>query len=125
MTNTLIPLFLNSIALAMRKPTHFKYSSNIADCCRLLACIPQTASDKLLPCFVQLQKLAEEIDQLFQYSNEETLQKMDHIQINATMRNFGEKIDQVLQQFPPEVNTNSAYPPTSSIVCAIDLLEQA
>lgn len=124
MANRLIRLFLNSIALAMRKPTHFKYSSNIVDCCRLLACIPQAVSDKLLPCFVQLQKLAEEIDQLFQYSNEETLQNMDCIQIDAAMRIFREKIDHVVRQFPPEVKSNSASPQTSSsIVCAIDLLE--
>lgn len=107
------PLFLNSIALAMRKPTHFKYSSNIAECCRLLTCISQAVSDKLLPCFVQLQKLAEEIDQLFQYSNEETLQNLDYIQINATMRNFRSKIDQLVQQFPPEAKENSAHPQTS------------
>lgn len=97
----------------MRKPTHFKYSSNTAECCRLLTCIPQAASDKLLPCFVQLQKLVEEIDQLFQYSNEEALRNMDYVQINATMRNFRGKLDQLVQQFAPETKANSAYSPTS------------
>lgn len=97
----------------MRKPTHFKYSSNIAECCRLLTCIPQAASDNLLPCFVQLQKLVEEIDQLFQYSNEEALRNMDYVQINATMRNFRGKLDQLVQQFAPGTKANSAYSPTS------------
>lgn len=107
----------------MRKPTHFKYSNNIAECCRLLAYASQAVSDKLLPCFVQLQKLAEEIDQIFQYSNEGALQNMDYIQINATMRNFKGKLDQLVQHFSPQAKANSAYPPTSfPMVPTIDLL---
>jgi hypothetical protein len=73
-----------------------------------------------------LQKLAEEIDQLFQYSNEETLQNLDYIQINATMTNFRGKIDQLVQQFPPEAKANSAYSSTSlSAVHTKNLILQA
>lgn len=96
----------------MRKPTHFKYSSDIAECCTLLTHVSQAVSDGILPCFVQLQKLAEEIDQLYQYSHEETLQNMDYIQINATIRNFRGKIDHIVQHFSPQAKANSAYPPT-------------
>ncbi|KAL6889991.1 hypothetical protein GGI43DRAFT_416166 [Trichoderma evansii] len=95
------------IALAMRKPTHSKYSSDIAECCTLLTHVSQAVSDEMLPCFVQLQKLAEEIDQFYQYSHEETLQNMDYIQINATIKNFGGKIDHIVQHFSPEAKANS------------------
>jgi hypothetical protein len=74
---------------------------------------------------VQLQKLAEEIDQIFQYSAQETLQSMDYIQINATIQNFKGKINRLVQQLPPEANANSTCPPMSlSKVTAIDLLLQ-
>ncbi|KAL7919992.1 hypothetical protein ACQKWADRAFT_299840 [Trichoderma austrokoningii] len=95
------------IALSMRKPTHFKYSNSIAECCRLLKCVSQTASEEILPCFVQLQKLAEEIDGIFHYSNREALQSMDSVQINATMKNFRWKIDQLVQHFSPQAKANS------------------
>lgn len=92
----------------MRKPTHFKYSADIAECCTLLTHVSQAVSDQILSCFVQLQKLAEEIDQVFQYSSEQVLQNMDHVQIHATMRNFSGKIDQLVHHFSPQAKANSA-----------------
>ncbi|QYT06372.1 Zn(2)-C6 fungal-type domain-containing protein [Trichoderma simmonsii] len=95
------------ISLAMRKPTHFKYCKTVADCCILLPYVSLTASDEILSCFVQLQGLAEEIDQLFQYNNIRWLEVVDHVQIQVMMNKFKEKLDELVKSFPPEAKVNS------------------
>ncbi|KAL5084792.1 hypothetical protein Trisim1_011461 [Trichoderma cf. simile WF8] len=95
------------ISLAMRKPTHFKYCRTVADCCILLPYVSLTASDEILSCFVQLQGLAEEVDQLFQYNNIRWLEVVDYMHIQVMMNKFKEKLDELLKSFPPEAKANS------------------
>ncbi|KKP03827.1 hypothetical protein THAR02_04098 [Trichoderma harzianum] len=95
------------ISLAMRKPTHFKYCRTVADCCILLPYVSLTAYDKILSCFVQLQGLAEEVDQLFQYNNIRWLGAVDHVQIQVMMNKFKEKLDELVKSFPHEAKANS------------------
>ncbi|KAL7786491.1 hypothetical protein V8C43DRAFT_289968 [Trichoderma afarasin] len=95
------------ISLAMRKPTHFKYCRTVADCCILLPYVSLTASDETLSCFVQLQGLAEEVDQLFQYNNIRWLEVVDYMHIQVMMNKFKEKLDELLKSFPPEAKANS------------------
>ncbi|KAL7941261.1 hypothetical protein V8C42DRAFT_335230 [Trichoderma barbatum] len=95
------------ISLAMRKPTHFKSCNSVAECCRLLPYVSPSVSDEILSCFVQLQGLAEEIDQLFQYNNIQLLEVIDYVQIQAMMNNFKGKLDQLLKNFPTEAKANS------------------
>ncbi|KAL7907599.1 hypothetical protein GGI35DRAFT_454456 [Trichoderma velutinum] len=95
------------ISLAMRKPTHFKYCGTIAECCILLPYVSLAASDELLSCFVQLQGLAEEVDQLFQYNNIRWLEVVDYMQIQVMMNNLKGKLDELLKNFPPEAKANS------------------
>ncbi|KAL6799301.1 hypothetical protein GGI42DRAFT_327356 [Trichoderma sp. SZMC 28013] len=95
------------ISLAMRKPTHFKYCRTVADCCILLPYVSLTALDEILSCFVQLQGLAEEVDQLFQYNNIRWLEIADYMQIQVMMNKFKEKLDELCKNFPPDAKANS------------------
>ncbi|KAL7952435.1 hypothetical protein V8C34DRAFT_299339 [Trichoderma compactum] len=95
------------ISLAMRKPTHFKYCRTVADCCILLPYVSLTALDEILSCFVQLQGLAEEVDQLFQYNNIRWLEVVDYMQIQVMTNKFKEKLDELCDNFPPQAKANS------------------
>lgn len=95
----------------MRKPTHFKYVGDVAECCRLLSQLSPTATNGIICCFVQLQALVEEVEQLFQYNSGQLSEAMGYMQVQAMIKTFKGKLDQLVQDFPPQAKTNSAcYP---------------
>ncbi|KAL7931395.1 hypothetical protein V8C35DRAFT_329660 [Trichoderma chlorosporum] len=95
------------ISLAMRKPTHFKYCGKVAECCVLLPYVSSNASDKVLSTFLQLQGLAEDIDQLFQFNNIHRMEVVDYMHINTMTNNFKGKLELLRKNFPPEAKVNS------------------
>ena len=59
-----------SISMAVRKPITMKYSELVDDYCMSLAKVSSKASDKILIHLVRLQKVAEDISNVFGYETE-------------------------------------------------------
>ncbi|PTB63265.1 hypothetical protein BBK36DRAFT_1171509 [Trichoderma citrinoviride] len=96
------------ISLAMRKPTHFKYIGNVADSCALLQRLSPTSTNGTLCCFVQLQALAEEVEQLFQYNSGQMPEAVGYMQVQAMMTTLRGKLDQLIEGLPPQAQTNKS-----------------
>ena len=100
-----------SISLAMRKPTHFKYIGNVADSCALLQRLSPTSTNGTLCCFVQLQALAEEVEQLFQYNSGQMPEAVGYMQVQAMMTTLRGKLDQLIEGLPSQAKANSEFNP--------------
>ncbi|TFA99932.1 hypothetical protein CCMA1212_008354 [Trichoderma ghanense] len=55
---------------------------------------------------LQLQALVEEVEQLFQYNSGQLSEAMGYMQVQAMIKTFKGKLDQLVQDFPPQAKTN-------------------
>ncbi|KAM0263961.1 hypothetical protein ACHAQJ_000996 [Trichoderma viride] len=62
--------------------------------------------DELLLCFVQLQELAEDIEQVFCYNSERYFEAMDETRIHVMVQNFLAKLGQIKDYLPTQAKDN-------------------
>jgi len=72
----------------------------------MLAQMHKVESDRLLPSFIRIQRLAEEISQAFDYHVAFHQPPLDSVRVEILTRNFAQKLTQLEMQFPAEIQTN-------------------
>ncbi|KIW26095.1 uncharacterized protein PV07_09222 [Cladophialophora immunda] len=97
----------SSICLAMRKPSSLAHSPHINSCGELLAGIGAAASDALLPIYVHLQRLQEDINQAFKYDRSDQEGERDPEKIETLCNRFEQQLEQSRSALPPEVWNNA------------------
>lgn len=91
------------MSVAFRKPNNLKYTDYIDTCCQALSDAMETPSDYLLPYFIRLQRLAEEINITFDYGGYQQLPALDAIRTEMLVKTFRKQLKQSEESFPPDV----------------------
>lgn len=79
------------------------------ECAENLARLAESDSDQLIPCLIQLQRLAEEINLAFNYDVQILLPQMDAVRIEILIKSFEQRLNQLEKTFPPTAWNNSEY----------------
>lgn len=92
----------------MRKPTLFKYNKQVEEVVNLLEHISNDPSDLILPYFVRLQIIFEDVHRVFRYDNPECRESepMDPIRIHEMVQRFKRELKEVKDAFPEDVRNN-------------------
>jgi hypothetical protein len=80
-----------------------KYTSYTEECCQVLAAAQDAESDTLIPYFIELQKLADDINQTFDYDGHQDLTPLDPVRVELLVKMFKKRLSQLEKGFPPEV----------------------
>jgi hypothetical protein len=83
-----------------------KYTDYIDTCCQALSDARETPSDHLLPYFIRLQRLAEEISTTFDYGGYQQLPPLDAIRTEMLVKTFRKQLNQFEESFPSDVRQN-------------------
>jgi hypothetical protein len=90
------------LSVAFRKPNNLKYTDYIDTCCQALSDAKETPSDYLLPYFIRLQRLAEEISTTFDYGGYQQLPALDAIRTEMLVKTFRKQLKQFEESFPSD-----------------------
>ncbi|KAJ9148976.1 hypothetical protein NKR23_g4613 [Pleurostoma richardsiae] len=92
------------VSIAMRRPVLFRFNKQAEDCSHLLSILTNEPSDLLLPYFVRLQRLSEDVYKIFHYGDCEawTAETMDEVRIYAMVQTFLNELNQLKAAMPPE-----------------------
>jgi hypothetical protein len=90
------------MCIGLRKPNNLKYTKHAEECCQVLAAAQEVESDKLIPYFIRLQKLADDINRTFDYDGYQELAPLEPIKAETSVQNFRQKLSQLENSFPPE-----------------------
>lgn len=80
------------ICQGLRKPNSLKYDAYIRDCGSVLAGLGETDTDFLLPFFVQIQNIAEQINHAFSLNTAIELPKLDSNRVELLWKRFGKDL---------------------------------
>ncbi|KAM3081082.1 hypothetical protein ACMFMG_005035 [Clarireedia jacksonii] len=90
----------------LRKPNSLKYHDYIEECSQLLAKVKLSESDIMLPYFTRLQRLGDEVNDAFDYSNHGQLAKLDPVRIEILNKSFAQKFQEMQRSFPAQAWNN-------------------
>jgi hypothetical protein len=96
------------LASAFRKPGHLKYTDYVGECCTTLAEGNESPGDRLIPHFIRLQRLKEDVNVTFDYDDHEDLPPMDAPRIEGLVKSFNKQLAQLQETIPPEAWNNTA-----------------
>jgi len=97
----------SSVCLGLRKPSSLRYSDYVAECSQTLADAQDAESDYLLPYFIKLQRLAEEVNHAFDYDSQNELPLLDAVRIELLAKAFAQQLSHFEASFPAEVWNNA------------------
>lgn len=97
----------SQICHGLRKPNNLKYTDFMEECAQSLAEAGQVETDRLLPFFIQLQRLAEEVNETFDYSSIKESTPTDAIRISVLAKSFDQQLEHIESSFTPEAWTNA------------------
>jgi len=80
-----------------------KYTSYAEECCQDFAAAQEFESDALIPYFIRLQKLADDINQTFDYDGHQDLASLDPVRVEMLVKTFRQQLTQIEKTFPAEV----------------------
>jgi len=87
----------------LRKPNSLKYSDYMATCAESLARAALNETDCLLQYHIKFQRLAEEIDHAFDYSQNLKLPQLDISRIGILLKSFEQQLHQFEVTWPTHV----------------------
>lgn len=87
----------------MRKPNSIKYTSYTEECCRFLTIAKEVETDALIPYFIQMQKLADDINQTFDYDGHQELASLEPARVETLVKAFRNSLTQLETTFTVEV----------------------
>ncbi|KFZ20552.1 hypothetical protein V501_00059 [Pseudogymnoascus sp. VKM F-4519 (FW-2642)] len=96
------------LSTVFRKPNDLRYNDYVEDCYQTLIEANATPSDFLLPYFVRLQRLAEEVNTTFEYDAYEQPPALDTFRTNTLVKTFCKRLRNFEDSFPSEVWNNAA-----------------
>jgi hypothetical protein len=97
---------MSSISTTLRRPNLLVYNEYVEECCRVLAGAGYTETDYLIPHFIHLQRVAEEVSQAFDYDKAFQYPQLDPARVGRLSKGFQQQLEQLGQTFPPEVWDN-------------------
>lgn len=81
-----------------------KYSNYTEECCQFLATARQAGSDALIPYFIRMQKIADDINQTFNYDgHQEITPLVDTTKAEILIKTFRQQLAQLKRTFSAEV----------------------
>ena len=80
-----------------------KYTSYAEECCQDFAAAQEFESDALIPYFIQLQKLTDDINQTFDYDGHQDLVSLDPVRVEMLVKAFRQRLAQIEKTFSAEV----------------------
>jgi hypothetical protein len=75
-------------------------------CAQSLVGVASAETDYLLPYYIRLQRLADEVDQAFDYSQNFKLPQLDAMRIEILLKVFEQQLSQIELTFPPNIWNN-------------------
>lgn len=79
------------------------------ECAQSLADAGQVETDRLIPFFIQLQRLSEEVNDTFDYSSIKKATPTDAIRIGVLAKSFEQQLEHIESSFSPEAWNNGTY----------------
>ncbi|CAG8974655.1 hypothetical protein HYALB_00010751 [Hymenoscyphus albidus] len=76
------------------------------ECCQILSQVSVTETDYLIPYFIRLQKIADDINRTFDYDNHVSLPELDAPRIEILIKGFEEQFKQIEASFTEEIWRN-------------------
>ncbi|CAG8948861.1 hypothetical protein HYFRA_00001984 [Hymenoscyphus fraxineus] len=76
------------------------------ECCQILSQVSATETDYLIPHFIRLQKIADDINKTFDYDNHVSLPELDAPRIEILIKGFEEQFKQIEASFTEEIRRN-------------------
>lgn len=97
-----------SMSIAMRKPTLFKYNKQVEEVATLLEQLTNDPSDLILPHFIRLQVIFEDVHRIFRYDSPESreTEPMDEVRIYEMVQRFKRELKEVKDSFPEDAKSN-------------------
>ncbi len=89
--------------MAFRKPNNLKYTDYVGTCCQALSDAMETPSDYLLPYFIRLQRIADEINTNFDYGGYQELPALDAVRTETLLKTFRKQLKQFEESLPSDV----------------------
>jgi len=80
-----------------------KYTDYVEQCVQTLVEANDAQTDRLLPYFIRVQRLCEEINTTFDYDGHQQLPALDAIRIEMLIKSFSRQLKQFGETFPTEV----------------------
>ncbi|CZR59098.1 related to cercosporin resistance protein [Phialocephala subalpina] len=97
----------SQICHGLRKPNNLKYTNFMEECAQSLAEAVQVETDRLLPFFIQLQRLSEEVNDTFDYNSIKKSTPTDAIRIGVLAQSFAQQLEHIESSFSPEAWNNA------------------
>ncbi|KAH8676406.1 hypothetical protein BGZ60DRAFT_371863 [Tricladium varicosporioides] len=92
----------STLCIGLRKPTNIKYTSYFEECCQALATKCELKSDAFIPYFIQLQKLADDVNQIFNYDGHQEAPPLEPGSVELLVKSFRQQLVQLENSFPAE-----------------------
>ena len=89
-------------------------------CAESLARAAVTETDYLLPFYIRFQRLAEEIDNAFDYSQNLKLPQLDVMRVEILLKSFEQQLNQIELNFPAHVWNSREIQPRLNLMPAAD-----
>lgn len=97
-----------------------KYCDYMETCAQSLVQAAVAETDSLLPYFIRLQRLAEEIEHAFDYGQNEKLPPLDTLRIELLLKSFEQQLSQFEVTFPQHVWNNCKTSVSPNLILATD-----
>lgn len=83
-----------------------KYVPYMEECAQSLAQSGYAENDRLIPYFVQIQRICEEVGEAFDYAANFDLPPIDAVRIGVLAKSFEQQLNQIETAFTPEAWDN-------------------
>ena len=103
------PTNILRICLGLRKPSNLKYNEYIEECSQALGHAGNADSDYLIPYFVRIQQLSEEISVAFDYSTTNPHRNMDSNNFETLGLSFRQQLSHIEGTFPSKAWQNRKF----------------
>jgi len=88
-----------------------RYTDYITQCAQELASTKEHDTDVLIPYFIKIQRLSDDVNLTFDYDDNLQLPELDTIRIESHLNSFNRRISEVEQKFPHELWNNGNHSP--------------
>jgi hypothetical protein len=86
-----------------------KYTRYTKECCQFLSSREEAESDALIPHFIQMQKLADDVNRTFDYDGHQELGALDSRRVEMLVKTFREQLARLEKTFPAEFWKHGTY----------------
>ncbi|KAF4624390.1 hypothetical protein G7Y89_g13783 [Cudoniella acicularis] len=100
--------FLGCYFVVTSKPANITYNEYMSDCCEALSQAADAETDHLIPYFIKLQRLVEEVNHAFNYNTNLQLSELETVRIEILLKAFEDQLKSFETTFPAKLWDNTA-----------------